>query len=333
MVRESTQYATPQTSPLESAPGRCRHTEVVTVQARERLQTPLQVDGLGHTIVTGDRPVASRVQSTWRGRRCAGLSDATQHDSAVKSTSQISVAQQRPWLIPFIVVMGAGLGARLLVVLVTSPVWWSDSTGYMQLARLIGRGNLAAGQGLRTPGYSVFILLNGFNLSAIRVTQMIMGLAVTAGVFWIIWTLNHKPWLASLGALLYGLAIAQVRLESSIVAETLATALLLGAVVTLVSLRTGQRRDWWKLLAMGVFAGLLPLVRPPVRLCAFDIRHTRGFSGATAFATLLALFLAGHPACGCLGRLSRSDIRLRRPANDFRLRLDQSRGSLHEGCA
>ena len=191
-----------------------------------------------------------------------GLAGETQHDETVGFTSQMSAARQRPWLIPFVVVIGVSFCARLLFVVVTSPVWWPDSIGYMQLARLIGRGNLAAGQGIRTPGYPLFMLLNDFNLSAIRATQMIMGLAITSGIFWIIWTLNHKPWLASLGALLYGLSIAQVRLESFILTETLATAFLLGALVSLVSLRTSQRRDWWKLLAMGVFAGLLPLVRP-----------------------------------------------------------------------
>jgi len=184
-----------------------------------------------------------------------GLAGETQHDETVGFTSQMSAARQRPWLIPFVVVIGVSFCARLLFVVVTSPVWWPDSIGYMQLARLIGRGNLAAGQGIRTPGYPLFMLLNDFNLSAIRATQMIMGLAITSGIFWIIWTLNHKPWLASSGALLYGLSIAQVRLESFILTETLATAFLLGALVCLVSLRTSQRRDWWKLLAMGVFQG------------------------------------------------------------------------------
>ena len=137
-----------------------------------------------------------------------GLAGETQHDETVGFTSQMSAARQRPWLIPFVVVIGVSFCARLLLVVVTSPLWAPDSIEYMHLARLIWQGNLAADQGMRTPGYSLFMLLNGFSLDAIRVTQMILGLAITSGIFWIIWTLNHKPWIASLGALLYGLSIA-----------------------------------------------------------------------------------------------------------------------------
>lgn len=158
--------------------------------------------------------------------------------------------------------MGVSFCVRLLVVVVTSPDWGLDSTQYMQLARFIGQGNLAAGQGIRTPGYPVFLLLHDFNPNLVRITQMTLGLCITAGLYWLIWRFTASTLLASIGALLYGANVAQIFLESTLLAETLATALLFGAVLLLVCLNTSDSRVRWNLVALGLLAGVVPLVRP-----------------------------------------------------------------------
>jgi len=158
--------------------------------------------------------------------------------------------------------MGVSFCVRLLVVVVTSPYWEPDSLGYMGLARYIGQGNLAAGEGYRTPGYPVFLLLHDLNPNLVRITQMTLGLCITAGLYWLISRFTASTLLASIGALLYGANVAQIFLESTLMAETLATALLFGAVLLLVCLNTSHSRVRWNLVALGLLAGVVPLVRP-----------------------------------------------------------------------
>ena len=190
------------------------------------------------------------------------------------------------WSIPFMAVMVVSLAARLVVLVTTSPAWSPDSNDYMRLARLISRGDVAEAQGNRVPGYSLFLLSHAFHPSAVRISQMLLGLAITATLFWIIWTLSHRPWLASIGALLYGLNGGQILLESTILSETLATALLLGLAAGILVCKSRVRRSYPVLLLMGLAAGFLPLVRPlyvfvPV-VCALPVAsmvrvRSRGF--------------------------------------------------------
>lgn len=166
------------------------------------------------------------------------------------------------WPIPFAVAMAVSLAARVDVVATTSPAWAPDSNGYMALAHLIGRGNVADDQGSRVPGYSLFLLAQAFHPNVVRASQELLGLLIATALFWIIWSLTRHPWLASIGALLYALNGGQILLESSILSETLATALLVGIAAALVACKTRRSPRHSLLLLMGLAAGFLPLVRP-----------------------------------------------------------------------
>jgi len=189
-----------------------------------------------------------------------GLEQGRLEASSMISRRVVS-PRSRPYIASFAAVMLVSLVVRLIVLLLTSPVLAPDSIEYMHLARLIGQGRLAADFGLRPPGYSVFLLLHDFDPNLVRITQMALGLCITAGLYWLVWRFTASVWLASIGALLYGTNVAQIFFESSAVTETLATALLFGAVLLLVCL-TNDSRVALKLVALGLAVGVVPLVRP-----------------------------------------------------------------------
>lgn len=107
-----------------------------------------------------------------------------------------------PWLTPFVGVMVASCAARVVVLATTSPSSAADSFDYWHLAHLIVQGRLATGQGSRVPGYSIFIVAFDFSSGLVHVAQVILGLAITAALFWLIWGLTENVWLASIGGLL-----------------------------------------------------------------------------------------------------------------------------------
>ncbi|MBN1629408.1 MAG: hypothetical protein JW990_06585 [Thermoleophilia bacterium] len=137
-----------------------------------------------------------------------------------------------------------------------------DTPRYTILADLILHGRVADGQGISTPGYPGFLILNSSNHDAVRVSQFVLGLAIAAGVFYVLWKLTSSRWLATAGALLYGLNLAVVFMESTLMTEPLATFLLVASLVLLVSIRRDAARLPLKLVALGAAVGVLPLVRP-----------------------------------------------------------------------
>lgn len=183
-------------------------------------------------------------------------------DAASMPSARVASARSRHWVVSFAAIMLVSLVIRSIVLLLTSPVLAPDSIEYMHLARLIGQGRLAADFGLRAPGYSAFLLLHDFDPNFVRITQMALGLCITAGLYWLVWRFTASVWLASIGALLYGANVAQIFFESTLVTETLATALLFGAVLLLVCLSSSDFMVPWKLVALGLAVGVVPLVRP-----------------------------------------------------------------------
>ena len=183
-----------------------------------------------------------------------GAGDSLTFDNADRRSSR--------WLPSFTATMLVCLAARVIVGVTTRPLIAPDTFGYMELARDIWHGNISAFQGIRTPGYSFFLLLHGLNVHAARVTQFALGMATVAGIFFVLWRLTQAPWLSSAGAVMYGLSVGHLFQESIVQTELLATFLLVAAPVLLVSLRGRDRHACLKLVALGVAVGVLPLVRP-----------------------------------------------------------------------
>jgi len=152
--------------------------------------------------------------------------------------------------------------ARATILVVSSPVHFPDTPGYLRLARLIGAGQVASDQGQRTPGYSAFVLINGMDEQAVRMAQYALGLALVAGVFYVLWKLTNSQWLASLGAFLCGLNAGEIFFESALLTEALSTFLLVTTLVLLVLIRDESSCASLKLILLGAAVGILPLVRP-----------------------------------------------------------------------
>jgi hypothetical protein len=193
----------------------------------------------------------------------------------------------KPWLLWLIPVLAISASLRLLTILGSPPLIDWDTHDYLQLAHRIGRFDLAGDIGQRVPLYPSFMLLLRYNLHLVQAAQLMMGLIVTAAIFYTVATLSRRPVAAGVAAALYGWNLAQIRIESTMLSETLTTllvALMGAAMVWLWSDRT--HLVTLKLAVLATCAGLLPLARP-----------------AYAFVPLVALIVAWSWAPRSLRRL------------------------------
>lgn len=168
----------------------------------------------------------------------------------------------RPWLVWLIPVLAAAASLRLLTILGTAPLIEGDTADYLQLAHRLGRLDLSGDIGQRVPLYPLFMLLLRYDLRLIQAAQLLFGLIVTAAIFYIIVTLTGRPAAAAVGAALYGLNLAQVRIESTMLSEALTTLLVVLVGATMVWLWSDRTHlVTLKLVVMATCAGLLPLAR------------------------------------------------------------------------
>jgi len=170
---------------------------------------------------------------------------------------------ERRWLPWLILVLGLGVALRLWVVLTTATHVYPDSPAYVALAHWLARLDLSADNGARTPFYPLFLLALRYDPDRARLAQMLLGLAITAALFWILWTLTHRRLAAVLGSALYGLSLTQIKYESGLLTETPTTFLLVMLAATLTWLWVDRTRHLaTKITVAGLCAGLVPLARP-----------------------------------------------------------------------
>lgn len=65
---------------------------------------------------------------------------------------------------------------RLVVFFLTNPVICPDTQSYIDLAKNIVSFDFSGFNGLRTPGYSLILILSGFNLKITVLIQMFLEL-------------------------------------------------------------------------------------------------------------------------------------------------------------
>jgi 4-amino-4-deoxy-L-arabinose transferase-like glycosyltransferase len=166
----------------------------------------------------------------------------------------------RTWLV---LVLVASACLRATVVATTPPLTASDTVTYTQLADRIAHLDLSGDGGARTPTYPLFIVMLGQNEQAIRAAQMLLGMLVTAAVFWMVWRLSRNAIAAAAASALYGMNIMQVYFEATVLTEALATFLVTMSAALLISLWADRaRRIKVRLATLGVCCGLLALNRP-----------------------------------------------------------------------
>jgi hypothetical protein len=123
----------------------------------------------------------------------------------------------------FVILLASALLVRLFILVVSDPILFPDSNGYIHLAEQILRMDLSQDNGARTPLYPLLLILCGLDLGFVRLVQMGLGLCITAMLFLISWHLTHQPVLSTFVGACYALNLSQIQYESSILTETLTT--------------------------------------------------------------------------------------------------------------
>jgi hypothetical protein len=186
---------------------------------------------------------------------------AMEHSSSGAGQSQWTSSSWL-WLAGILVV---GMVLRAVILWATEPVIWPDSNGYLYLAQGIVRGDISRDVGMRTPTYPLLIILAGNNINRTVFFQSLMGLAITALIFWITWMITQSNMIAGLTSLLYALDVNQIQFEISILTETITVFLLLMSIALLIL--AWKKMDekvtpsglFW---AIGLVSGLTLLARP-----------------------------------------------------------------------
>lgn len=177
--------------------------------------------------------------------------------------------------LPFAILIALAFIPRALVLVFTRPYFQPDSSGYQALAHAFLHGDFAGYDGIRTPGYPLFLALFANNDEVTRIAQLLIGVAITGLLFFIALRLTGRPWAAFVAGALYGFNLQQVLTESTILSETLATGLLVVAVWLLSRPLVGRSSyPRAQLIALGLVCAALALTRPVfvfvpiVALCA-----------------------------------------------------------------
>src|SRR5581483_1212094 len=105
-------------------------------------------------------------------------------------------ARIRIWLVLLLV---AGSAIRLGLLAVYSPVAYPDTESYMAVARSIVAGDFSQYEARRTPGYPLVLALAGLSPGRVWWLQSLMGLAISALLFYLVLSLTGRPGLAALG--------------------------------------------------------------------------------------------------------------------------------------
>ena len=174
---------------------------------------------------------------------------------SVRSNKQQSPAL---WLL---IVFVTALISRLFLLLLYSPVTYSDTPSYRRLASSV-LNLFAKYDGTRTPGYPGFLALVGSDQN-VWIAQLLLGLITTLLLFYIGWKLTGRPRFGGLIALFHTLNLGQLFFESNLLTESLTTFLLVltmaGALVWMIY---PQYRNLWLSFSLGLVSTVTLLVRP-----------------------------------------------------------------------
>jgi len=203
-------------------------------------------------------------------------------------------ARIRIWLVLLLV---AGSAIRLGLLAVYSPVAYPDTESYMAVARSIVAGDFSQYEARRTPGYPLVLALAGLSPGRVWWLQSLMGLAISALLFYLVLSLTGRPGLAALGGMAYSLNLAQLFFEANLIAETTATlAITAVGVLCFIAYRRIRdgRRVWPWLLVLGLSAAFATLTRPQFVFLPVMIAATVGY--AAFVRARLGWRSAGHVA-------------------------------------
>jgi 4-amino-4-deoxy-L-arabinose transferase-like glycosyltransferase len=164
-------------------------------------------------------------------------------------------------LLAAIAVIIPALVERIALWLYYPMAHYSDSGSYTFLAARIVDG-WKDYNGTRLPGYPLFIVLFGSE-RMVYLAQLVLGLVMTAIIFYIGWQATHSPWFGLLAGLGYTLNLGQLFFEADLLSEPLTTfwitLMVLGVFLWLK--KPGSRSIFLAIL-IGAAAGMAGLTRP-----------------------------------------------------------------------
>jgi hypothetical protein len=156
----------------------------------------------------------------------------------------------------------ASLALRILVLHDYALFHANDSRSYLDLASALAHLDFNRYDGSRTPIYPLLLLLGRLNDARIQWIQLVLGTLNAVLLYAIAFTDTGRRRLALVVGLSYGLSIAQISLESSLLTETLSAFLILCTALALQSLLRSGNRLGLRLLYTSTAASLAALTRP-----------------------------------------------------------------------
>ena len=150
------------------------------------------------------------------------------------------------------------LGIRIFLLFTYQPLYGNDAPSYAALAEMIRTADFTGYNGVRTPGYPLFMLICGMNNHLIRLAQNVCGVLS----IWIIYLLvrPHLSRTAALGLILFmSISIQFPFYEAIIQTESLALLTVISSVYFLV---TPSSPPWRNLWLAGMLASIGALIRP-----------------------------------------------------------------------
>ncbi len=151
---------------------------------------------------------------------------------------------------------------RLLVLFLTNPVICPDTESYINLAINIAIFNFLGFNGLRTPAYSLIILLSGFNLKIVVVLQMIMETIISYLIASIVCEFTSREIFSLLASAIYSIFIPFLFFETAILSETTAAFFILLSFSMFIKLIKSKRKDYLSVLMVSIYTLLAILTRP-----------------------------------------------------------------------
>jgi hypothetical protein len=136
--------------------------------------------------------------------------------------------------------------------------------------------------------------------------QLCLGFLTTILLFYVTWKISSRSWLAGLIALAHTLNPQQIFFEADLLTETLATFLILLALVFLLGLFLDNKLSSWKLIGLallaGTVSGMAALTRPlfiflPFLMAFFALFFWRAKPGVR-WSVALAVGLSGAAVLG-----------------------------------
>ncbi|MGD8604490.1 MAG: hypothetical protein PVF49_07950, partial [Anaerolineales bacterium] len=161
--------------------------------------------------------------------------------------------------------LAIGLVLRLVLLVAYQPVPYPDTLGaYYRLADNLKAKGLDGYDGTRAPGYPLFLMLTDKNEPLIWGLQLLAGLLISAGLFWLVWKTTSQAQLSFTVGLIYNLIPGQFLFESNLLSETLTTLFIVSSLALFVWLyrSPSSRWRWMGWLALGLLAALPGMMRP-----------------------------------------------------------------------